>query len=335
MKKSIFAFVAIAQVWIGLFSSALQVNCEPSQKSAAEKKMLYGHINELGSIFVSSGLYPQSTQFPTPVLKVKIGSPAYYAGIKEGDQINEYQLGTNLLKLKINRNGKIFLASMRARTDKTKILTSQANNMSAGLNSERFWKKLKEYDILLIVDRSGSMFNPLLSTGKERWQWVKEQIPQFCYEAQNRSQQTFTLCLFNNKNTINKNLSAEDVRRSLYETVTTGSTDLASAFKAVLRSHSESGSTKPVMLIVLTDGQTLSSSDSANIILNFADHAIAGKKFQLICIQSGQQQEGARFIADLKRDCAKRGISQAVHALRFEEVSQDGIAPFLIRFLQQ
>ncbi|QQR57374.1 MAG: VWA domain-containing protein [Candidatus Melainabacteria bacterium] len=330
MKNPIVAGITIVQVAIGLFGLAQKANSEPTQKPV-EKKVLYGHINELGSIFVSSGLYPQSTQFPTPVLKVKMGSPAYYAGIKEGDQINEYQLGTNLLKLKINRNGKIFLASMRARTDKTNLLKSNANNMATGVNSG-FWNKLKEFDIVFVVDRSGSMFNPLASTGKARWQWVKEQIPQFCSEAQKRSQITFTLCLFNNKCTIEKNLSADDVRRSLYDTVTTGSTDLASAFKEVLRTHTDSG--KPVMLIVLTDGQTLSSGDSENVILNFADHATAGKRFQLVCIQSGQEQEGARFISALKRDCASRGISKSVHALRFEEVSQEGIAPFLIRFLQ-
>lgn len=285
------------------------------------KKLLYGHINELGSIFVSSGVIPQSTQFPTPVLKVRQGSPAYYAGVQANDQILNCKVVDHYLILNIKRNGQVYLAKLRAKTDKTpKALQSQLND------NQSFWDRLSKYDIELVIDHSGSMFNPLETTGKDRWQWIEEQVPKFCNEVQIKAGNRFGLCLFNTTHQTYNNLSATDVTKIL-------TTSLAAALTSVFKQRHKNTVTKPLLLIILTDGQTLSTQENADVILNNQSNLAGKDEFKIVCIQAGRSNDGAKFVEDLRNSCAQRGLENCVNSLLFEDVSRAGIVPFLMRFM--
>ncbi|GEM_PF-1012285 len=128
-------------------SAAFCFSLNTVQAQQPSDTKLYGHINKLGAVFTSAGLIPQSTQFPTPVLKVRLGSPAYYAGIQAGDRILSGNVGENLLSAKIERNGQIFFVKLRAKTDTLGPLQAKTPEQIHRMG-------LGDFDITFIVDHS-------------------------------------------------------------------------------------------------------------------------------------------------------------------------------------
>ncbi len=296
------------------------------------EKKLYGHINKLGAIFLSAGVVPQSTQFPTPVLRVRLGSPAYYAGVQAGDQILSGNVGENILNLKIQRGAQIFLTRLRAKTDTT---LTPFKPLQAAASEQTLIMGLKDFDITFIVDHSGSMSTPVQGSGQMRWQWIIKQLSEFCEEADRRVSSKFTLCIFNTAHKIWHGLGKNELVNILNRNVTTGDTDLAPAITRVFQDHSLSQSKKPLLLFVITDGQTLSSEVNTNMILEYALNNPKGKLMQVVCIQAGYSDEGAAFITALRRSCAAHGMSHAVHGLLFSDVSQNGLLPLVDKYLAE
>ncbi len=319
------------QKWLWLTAFFLMVPLAVEAQKPSETK-LYGQINKLGAIFLSAGVVPQSTQFPTPVLRVRLGSPAYYAGVQAGDHILSGNVGENHLNLKIQRGAQIFLTRLRAKTDNAltpfKPLQSNAPQQTLKMG-------LKDFDIAFIVDHSGSMSTPIPGTGKMRWQWIVKQLSDFCEEAEKRASSKFTLCIFNTAHKVWHDLSKNELVNILIQNVTTGDTDLAPAITRVFQDHSLSQSKKPLLLFVITDGQTLSSEVNTNLILEYALNNPKGKLMQVVCIQAGYSDEGAAFITALKRSCAAHGMSHAVHGLLFSDVSQNGLLPLVDKYLAE
>jgi len=309
------------------FSALLSTAAVLGQGTPSTK--LYGHINKLGAVFVSSGVIPQSTQMPTIVLKVRIGSPAYYAGLQAGDQILVGNVGQNLLSLKIQRNGQIFFAKLRAKTDETTIATPP---LVANVDSLKLWSALRKFDVTFLVDHSGSMSAPIPGSGQMRWQWIKEQLKVFCEEAEKKADSSFTLALFNNVHSIKHDLNKDDLVNILNRAVTTGDTSMAPALSQVLQDHAVTKAGKGLLLVIITDGLTLSSKENSNLLLQYAEKN-KGKQFQVVCIQAGYSEEGAEFVSSLKRNCASHGMADSIHGLLFQDVSQAGISPFLAKFI--
>lgn len=289
---------------------------------------LYGQINAFGAACLSSGVVPLSTQLPTSIENIKPGSPAYYAGVLKGDKILSASLETNRLNLKIERNNQIFLVRLRARTDNTAKPTLQSQTARFNI-----WEKLGGYNIAFIIDHSGSMSHPLGNANTLRWDWTKEQFGQFCRQAEANCNANFDLCLFNESYEIERHISAAKFNQRLNETVTTGSTILAPALRAMLEQISQSASAKPLLLFVITDGQAISANENLAILCDYAGRFGNGQRIKLVCIQTGYSEEGAQFTAKLAADCKKRGFTEFMHTIFYEEVSQKGVAPAIAPLL--
>ena len=88
-----------------------------SVPAPASTTKLRGQINAFGMYCVSSGVTPLSTQLPTTVEEVKPGTPAFYAGVVAGDRILQAFIEKDKFSLKIERNGRIYLATMQPKMD--------------------------------------------------------------------------------------------------------------------------------------------------------------------------------------------------------------------------
>jgi len=299
---------------------------ESELKSATR---LYGHLNGFGAACISGGITPVSTQLPTFIEKVKPGSPAFYAGVCQGDKILSASAANNQLSLTIKRNEQIYLVKIRAKADSlNKTLSSQ----TVALN---LWDRLKDFKIVFVLDHSGSMSRPVGSSDKLRWQWIKEQLGEFTREAERTGHFTFDLCLFNDSFNISKNLTALEFNQNLESAVTTGNTSLTPALKAVLEQAALDQSGKSPLLFVVTDGQGLAGSDSIATIQAHAAKLTKQKKLKLIFIQTGYSEDGLKFVAQLKSAASGSKGACEVDSILFEEVSQTGLAqaikPFFTR----
>jgi len=130
-------------------------------------------------------------------------------------------------------------------------------------------------------------------------------------------------------------LSTAQLVSILRANVTTGNTDLAPAITRVFQDHSLSQSKKPLLLFIITDGQTLSSEVNTNLILEYALNNPKGKQMQVVCIQAGHSEEGSAFISALRRTCAAHGMSCAIHGMHFTDVSQNGLLPLVSKFMAE
>lgn len=286
----------------------------PGQEPPLQTK-LHGQISAFGMACASAGVIPLSTELPTTVEEVKRGSQAFYAGVVAGDQILQATIEKNQLNLKIQRNGHIYLATMQAKMDDSRPIS-----LDNGLSQDKLTAILRSYQIRLIVDHSGSMYRPLGSSDKLRWTWVKEELDRFCTTVERKTGSKFDLYLFNETVDIAANQSARQIQTSLNEAVTTGNTYLPAALRAAT-----ADSPRPVLIILVTDGQAVSSRENGPIVADNLSRSAILRRSRIVFLQAGYSPEGASFIACLNDAMKSRGMGKQAYTVLFEEASRRGI----------
>jgi len=302
----------------------------PAASASADKSAktkLYGQVNTFGIACVSSGITPQSTQLPTLIDKIKPGTPAFSSGLAVGDKIIAATVQNNLLVLRISRKDQIYEVRLRTKIDETRI-----NNPEHIKSQLDVWSKLKNYKVALLIDRSGSMSKLLNDSDKTVWQWVKQSFGTFCTEAQRQAGSNFDLDLFNSTNTLHKDLNATKVQAILADTVTTDDTQLAPALRDVF-DYELSHLQKPLLMLIITDGQSISSDEIDSVLLDNISKFDKGRKLRIVFIQTGFSTQGARFISALSDKCKQHGIQGYVYTLPFDRVIKDGWASLLEPFI--
>ncbi len=284
-------------------------------QAAASKTSLHGHINAFGMACVSAGVIPLSTELPTTVEKVNKGSRAFYAGVVAGDRILQASIDKNQLNLKIERNGKIYLAKMQAQTDDV-----PPAKLGGGADQGKLASILRSYEIRLIVDHSGSMYRSLGNSDKLRWTWVKEELDRFCRNAQRQAGSVFDLYLFNETVESTANQSAQQIRNTLDNTVTTGNTDLPAALRVAT-----ADAARPLLIILVTDGQAVSSKENGAILVENLSRTPILRRSRVVFLQTGYSSEGSSFIASLNDAMAAHGMGKHSYVVLYEEASQKGI----------
>ncbi|CAN5457541.1 hypothetical protein BH11CYA1_BH11CYA1_00290 [soil metagenome] len=293
-----------------------------SEQIPASNTKLVGTINAFGMACVSTGVIPLSTQLPTTVEEVKKGSRAFYAGVLVGDRILQATIEKDVLKLQIERNGHVYLASMQAQMDSSRPLRADATRNLTSV--------LRSYQIRLIVDRSGSMYRPLGNSDKLRWTWVKEELDRFCSRVQIQTNSSFDLYLFNDEVDAAASQSSQQIRTKLANTVTTGGTNLPAALRLAT-----ANSPKPILVILVTDGQAVSSKENGAILAENLSKTAVLRRSRVVFLQAGYSPEGSSFIASLNDALVVRGMGKQAYAVLFEDASQRGILGAIEPLLMQ
>jgi hypothetical protein len=250
-----------------------------------------------------------------------MGTPAFNAGLAVGDRILSAKIGDNLLHLRIERNGKQYELSLRARTD------IRFDGTAVNLKSD-LYAQLRNYRISFIVDRSGSMSRPLGETGKTVWHWVKEQFSAFAEQVESVNHQPFDLVLFADNYDVMLAQTAAQVRAALSEAVTTGDTNLRVPLAAYLNQVNVS-SARPLLLIIVTDGKSVSASND-ELTATLTAACRQGKPgMKVLFLQTGYSEEGQRFALGLSSALKAGGLQGFAGAADFEQVQNGGLAGLL------
>lgn len=286
-----------------------------SVPAPASTTKLRGQINAFGMYCVSAGVTPLSTQLPTTVEEVKPGTPAFYAGVVAGDRILQAFIEKDKFSLKIERNGRIYLATMQPKMDSIRPVALDSRYPHDKLSSV-----LRTYQIRLIVDHSGSMYRPLGNSEKLRWTWVKEELDKFCTSVQRRTGSGMDLYLFNETVDASTNQSARQIQSTLESAVTTGNTYLPAALRVAT-----ADSPRPILIVLVTDGQAVSSKENGAILVENLSRTAILRRSRIVFLQSGYSSEGANFVACLNDAMAARGMGRQAYVVLFEEASRKGI----------
>lgn len=290
-------------------------NGSPSSIEApAARTTLRGQISAFGMACVEAGVIPQSTELPTLVEEVKRGSKAFYAGVMAGDRILQAAIEKDSFSLKIERNGKVYLAVMRPQLDVNQ------QSLQGGNASEKLRSALRYFQIRLIIDHSGSMYRPLGNTSKLRWTWVNEEVNRFCRAVESRVGSGFDLYLFNETVDARLSKSASQIQSILEKAVTTGNTYLPAALV-----EATADSPRPLLIILITDGQAVSSKENGTILADALSRSPVLRQSRFVFLQTGFSAEGANFVAGLNDALSARGMGKQAYVVLFEEASQKGI----------
>lgn len=260
---------------------AKSTDTKNSAKSGAATKVLTGHVNVLAGACASAGITIEATTLPTRITKVRIGSPAYYAGVAENDQVLQGLLGPNTMQLRFERDHKQYVVNLRYTPDNlspliqkpAKVLLSGGQShsqlrLAAEATKDADWKQLKQYDITVMLDSSGSMGAALSSVGESKWNWCQEEIYSLAQEAEKLGHGTFDLCTFNSTYELTLGCNAEKSKQILSAIKFGGGTNLDEPLADILDRHRGSHQ-RPMLIVVITDG-LMSDKGIENLLIDTA-----------------------------------------------------------------
>jgi len=148
----------------------------------------------------------------------------------------------------------------------------------------------------------------------------KGRARQVCRSVQRQAGSAFDLYLFNETVQSSANQSAQQIRTTLDNAVTTGNTNLPAALRVAT-----AASDRPILIILVTDGQAVSSRENGVILAGNLSRTAVLRRSRIVLLQTGYSAEGASFIASLNDALSARGMGKHAYAVLFEEASDKGI----------
>jgi uncharacterized protein with von Willebrand factor type A (vWA) domain len=166
---------------------------------------------------------------------------------------------------------------------------------------------LTKYDIVLLLDKSGSMSTRDCPNGKSRWEYAQESTLALAYKCAEYDKDGITIIPFANTFKEYENTTPEKVAQIFKENEPSGGTDTAGTLTHVLNKYF-ANKQKPIIVVVITDvfktiiDATNKMSDDSEIGISFIQVGKdEGVKTFLQSLDDGLEKQGAKFdIVDTK-----------------------------------
>ncbi|CAN5263974.1 hypothetical protein BH11CYA1_BH11CYA1_02280 [soil metagenome] len=336
-----------------------------SASSASSTLRLRGQVSELMMLCNAAGLSLDDSRLPGVVTSVRRGSPAAINALVEGDKILRASLQGKMLTLDIDRKGvryqtkfeiRLEVARAQMNDDANRIQeqvekvwpapkdeknSSSEKNISlkpATPSADKFFKAMSPYQVVLLIDHSGSM-NGGLGIGpydQSRWAWCRNQISDFSRYCGNRLRGGITLIPFNDSFEVHEHASEKDLEDVFNTIVPSGETDICTPLASAIDSHlsDPDHENKPVLIVVLTDGLP-NQGGSLDKLISQATNALRNhQEMSITFLTVGQAPEGDELIEHLDNDLTNRGASaDIVSSMRFADLLQTGLKNALLEIV--
>lgn len=172
---------------------------------------------------------------------------------------------------------------------------------------------LLERDYTLIIDRSGSMGDPVgRGNNQSRWNYMAEETQTIAREISALDSDGITLYTFSNGHKRHDNVGPDAVKRVFTAESPGGSTNLAGvlqdAFDHYL-SNRKRGKAKRngEFVVVVTDGEPTDKPSVAKVITAFTKHLNSPKEFSMLFVQIGTDSVASEYLRSLDDDLEKNG----------------------------
>jgi hypothetical protein len=293
-------------------SQAGQTKKVPSQtkKSAGKAVRLQGGIDQVDFALKSSGVTIDDLKLPALVGNVRMGSPAYYGGLTEGDKVLSANITENKLNLLFERKGKRFYLSLHTSpTDLSKFakgvpvkdrVVDPVFEPGKPLTDEQKLKVIAKHDLVILVDTSGSMAETIPSLQKTKWQWCSRFLSSFSDQTKAAlAGRGITVIPFNSGYRIMRSCSTDQINQLFATTSPDGGTDFASPLQEVLSTYLASGRQRPLMIAVFTDGIPSHGPRVEHVLINATREMRSAREVQLTFLAIGEDYHGASLLTYL------------------------------------
>lgn len=367
MKKILLASItSLVFIWQGGFNlcalsqgtseQAAATGRSTSKQSGAtnstgvkKQTRLYGHIDEVNYALGAAGVTLDADKLPALVGNVRLGSPAYYRGIEENDKVLSGKIDNHKLYLLIDRKGKRYSLSVNTSPiDLSKEVATQGKEKIPVLSvvptpivdvkqqEEEKEKLLSKFDIVIVIDTSGSMGSPLTSEPASKWMWCEKYIHDFSTKMRPYLQGGITVVTFNKTYDIERHCTPERVRQIFETTTPAGGTDMGSPLQEVFRDFLATGRAKPLLVAVLTDGMPNLGPKVEDVIIDATRDMRYPNEIRMTFLEIGEEFDGRQLLKYLDDflvyDGAKYDI---VDTLTFEQVKQIGLIDALLQAINE
>lgn len=130
-------------------------------------------------------------------------------------------------------------------------------------------KDLSKYDFVIAIDKSGSMSLPGIS-GKSRWAEAQEATLALAAKAASFDSDGIDVLVFGSQHKLYENTTVEKVAQVFNENEPSGSTNTAGVLKVIFDRYTANPA-KPIIVVVLTDGEPDDRNAVRKVIIDFAE----------------------------------------------------------------
>lgn len=324
--------------------------------SSSKKVTLQGGIDRVDFALKSSGVTLDDVKLPALVGNVRMGSPAYYGGLAEGDKVLSATIVENKLNLLFERKGKRFSLSVHTSPAEfgkfvkgVPVKDVPARNLSGKdkvveqplvpgkpLTDAQKLKELAKHDLVILIDTSGSMAEPIPSLRRSKWQWCAHFLANFSERTKAAlAGRGLTIIPFNSDYTIMRSCSTDQVNHLFATTTPNGGTDFASPLQEILNTYLVSGRQRPLMIAVFTDGIPSHGPRVEQVLINATKQMRSDREVKLTFLAVGEDYNGASLLTYLDDFLVHDGAQfDVVQTVAFDQLKKISLFDALMMVLE-
>lgn len=169
---------------------------------------------------------------------------------------------------------------------------------------------LKDYDIVVMIDKSGSMSTEDCAGNRSRFAAAQEYAESIAREAGKHDADGIDVVVFGNTPKEYKNVTSEKVTQVFKENSPAGGTDTAAALELVLKGYRDrkaTGSAKPILIVCITDGAPNDQKAVDTVIINHTKTMDEDGETGIQFVQIGKDAGARAFLKHLDDDLEAAG----------------------------
>lgn len=163
---------------------------------------------------------------------------------------------------------------------------------------------LSNYEIAIVIDKSGSMNETDCPGGVSRWQWCRDQLLSFTAQISPVFKSGITVALFSSNSQIFKNVGFSVVPDIFSRNVPNGGTYMAKPLSQILddyfeRREQNKGATKKLLIEVISDGEPSDKGELIAVISRATAKMVRPDEVRINFLQIGNERNGTEALAKL------------------------------------
>lgn len=164
--------------------------------------------------------------------------------------------------------------------------------------------KLSEYDFVVVIDKSGSMAEPVKTgASRTRWEAVQESALGFARDVQQLDSDGIDVVLFSGSGIVSHTgVTADTVKSIFAQNQPRGGTPLAEALTEALKLADKSD--KKAFVVVFTDGVPDDKAAAAKVIVDAANQQATDDALTILFVQVGDDAAATGYLRSLDDDLA-------------------------------
>lgn len=170
--------------------------------------------------------------------------------------------------------------------------------------------KLVNYNVTILIDKSGSMSETDCPGGKSRWDYVQEFANSITKKAEQFDTDGIDVVMFSGTPKLYENVTSAKVAQIFAENEPNGTTGTAEALKVVFDKYNKAkavGTTKPILVMVFTDGEPNDSALLTKTIIDHANSLSDDSETGIQFIQIGKNEAARKALESLDNDLQAKG----------------------------